>query len=76
MPHNRIRFTRTELELINDMAAIASAQHWGEGDYAEWGKGDHASKSFDSLREKVWELISRADALPDNLSAGRTHTKE
>lgn len=66
----RIRFSRAELELINDMAGIASAQSWGEGDYVEWKDG--TGKVFDSLREKVWELISRADGLPNNLSAGRT----
>lgn len=61
----RIRFTRTELEVINSMAAIAGASKWGEGDYQSWG--DQYGNAFDNLREKVWELISRADGLPNHL---------
>jgi hypothetical protein len=53
----RIRFTRAELNLINDMCAIASSAMWGEGDYQEWDEA-HA-KAYDSLREKVWDLLAR-----------------
>lgn len=60
----RIRFTRMELEILNDMAAIASAAPWGEGDYMSWT--EKYSKPFESLRDKIWELISRADGLPNN----------
>jgi len=61
----RIRFTRMELEIINDMCAIASAAAWGEGDYQDWD--EKRTRPYDSLREKVWALIARADALPNNL---------
>jgi hypothetical protein len=61
----RIRFSREELEAVNDMCAIASAACWGEGDYMDWDNGDRAI-AFDSLRKKVWALIARADGLPDN----------
>lgn len=64
----RIRFTRDELEAINDMCAIASASAWGEGDYMDWD--EKRGKHFQSLRRKVWELISRADSLPNNMEAG------
>lgn len=59
MIQKRIRFTKLELEIINHMAAIASAAEWGEGDYQEWS--DQFAKPFDSLRNKVWELLSRAN---------------
>lgn len=62
----RIRFSRDELELISDMCAIASAQAWGEGDYMDWN--DDTCKPFNSLRSKVFEMISRADRLPNNLT--------
>lgn len=66
----RIRFTRNELEMINDMCAIASATAWGEGDYKDGAFDEpRANKVFDSLRRKVWDLISRADDLPNNMEA-------
>ena len=53
----RIRFTKAELELISDMAAIASAQGWGEGDYQSWTES--TSATFDSLWDKVCTLLAR-----------------
>lgn len=53
----RIRFTLAELDLINTMAAIASAAQWGEGDYQEFD--EKTSAVFDSLRDKVHTLIER-----------------
>ena len=61
----RIQFTRAELEIINDMCAIASAMGWGEGDYQDWD--EKRGKPFESLRGKVWALIARKDGLPNNL---------
>jgi hypothetical protein len=29
---------------------------------------DSYAKPYESLREKIWELISRADGLPNNLA--------
>jgi hypothetical protein len=63
----RIRFTRAELEMLNSMAAIASATVWGEGDYQDWDIEVQA-KTFNSLRAKIWELIARADGLPNNFT--------
>lgn len=67
----RVRFSRAELELLNDMCGIASAASWGEGDYIGEFDKKGSGKVFDSLRNKVWELISRADGLPNNLSEAR-----
>lgn len=53
----RVRFTRAELEIIDEMCAIASATGWGEGDYQSWD--DKRAKPFDSLQEKVGELLDR-----------------
>lgn len=63
----RIRFTRMELEIINDMCGIADAGAWGEGDYQNWDEA--RNKPFASLQRKVWELISRADGLPNHLES-------
>jgi transcriptional regulator with XRE-family HTH domain len=65
MKNKRIRFTWAELEIINRMAAIASAAEWGEGDYQGWD--ENHSGPFNSLRRKVWGLISRADRQPNDL---------
>ena len=62
---NSIRFTRTELEIINAALAIASAAPWGKGDYQGWT--EEWCKPYDSLRRKVWERISRMDGLPNHL---------
>lgn len=53
----RVRFTHAELDLISDMAAIASAQGWGEGDYQGWN--EDTAKVFDSLLDKVHTLMQR-----------------
>jgi hypothetical protein len=53
----RIRFSVKELDLIADMCAIASAAAWGEGDYQDWNES--TGKVYDSLRDKVSELLSR-----------------
>jgi hypothetical protein len=53
----RIQFTRHELDLINRMAAIASAAHWGEGDYQDWTERD--DKPYGTMREKVRDLLDR-----------------
>lgn len=55
----RVRFTKQELELINAMAAIADAADWGNGDYMDWS--EKTSAVFNSLRSKVWELLSRPE---------------
>ena len=54
---DRVRFTRAELRIINDMAAIASAQSWGEGDYQSFT--EKKSKAFDSMRLKVHTLLAK-----------------
>lgn len=61
----RIEFTKKELNLMLDMWATASANNWGDGDYAseEWVAED-TQKVFDSLGEKVSELISRKEPKP------------
>lgn len=53
----RVRFTVHELKIINSMAAIASAAAWGEGDYSNWSDKD--SRSFTTLRQKVYALLER-----------------
>ena len=66
----RIQLTRNELEMINDMCAIASAAEWGEGDYKDGAFDEpRAVRVFNRLREKVWALIARADGLPNNLGS-------
>jgi hypothetical protein len=57
MRRKRIQFTRHELDLINRMAAIASATGWGEGDYQDWQPRDE--RAYASLRRKVWALQKR-----------------
>lgn len=53
----RVRFTRAELEIINAMASIASAQGWGEGDYVSFT--EKTAKPFDSMRDKIHTLLER-----------------
>jgi hypothetical protein len=67
MPKKRIIFTRRELDLINEMAAIATAAIWGEGDYRNWTEA--RAKAFDSLRDKIWTLIGRRDEQNANIMA-------
>ena len=58
----RIQFTSKELDMLNAMCAVASAGAWGDGDYAgdTWEAKD-ASKTFDSLRNKIWALQDRKE---------------
>ena len=64
MKRPRVRFTRHELDLINRMAAIASATVWGEGDYEDWQERD--TRPYDSMREKVHTLLERAGGIMED----------
>jgi hypothetical protein len=56
----RIRFTEAEFDTFTDMAAIAEANVWGEGDYQNWNTATR-KKAFDSLCEKMNELHRRKE---------------
>jgi len=57
----RIRFSKAEIECFTDMAAIAEANVWGEGDYQNWDTVTR-KKAVDSICEKMRELSSMARA--------------
>ena len=58
----RIQFTKRELDVLNSMCGIASANEWAEGYYFDdvW-KADDAEVIFNSVWDKVMTLQVRCE---------------
>lgn len=59
----RIRFTKRELDMLDSMCGIASANEWAEGYYFDdvW-KADDAEVVFNSVWDKVMTLQVRCES--------------